>query len=69
MITKDLILSYGFKPLIYGEYKKGDIILDFEYTDKGVYNFIFSDDLYSEDFIEEINTAKQLKKLMNIYDK
>tara|TARA_R110002073_G_scaffold331631_1_gene516575 strand:+ start:2894 stop:3250 length:357 start_codon:yes stop_codon:yes gene_type:complete len=39
-LTEEWILKFGFKSLDYGEYGRGRYVLDCEYTDKGVYNFV-----------------------------
>tara|TARA_R110000868_G_scaffold256359_2_gene513078 strand:+ start:510 stop:872 length:363 start_codon:yes stop_codon:yes gene_type:complete len=37
-LTEEWLLRFGFRDLGYGEWEKGDIILDNEYTDKGIWN-------------------------------
>jgi hypothetical protein len=37
-LIEEWLLKFGFTDLGYGEWEKGDIILDNEYTDKGIWN-------------------------------
>ena len=40
-LTVEWLLKFGFVSDGYGEYEKGDILLDNEYTDEGVFNIMY----------------------------
>jgi hypothetical protein len=59
-LTEQWLIDFGFKNVSLGEWEKGDIILDNEYTDKGIWNIVEDSQCLN------IN-VKHVHQLQNLY--
>jgi len=59
-LTEDWLLKFGFKSVSLGEYQLGSILLDNEYTDKGVFNISDGDHCLSSNVL-------YVHQLQNLY--
>jgi hypothetical protein len=59
-LTEQWLIDFGFENISCGEWQKGYIILDNEYTDKGIWNIV-------EDYQCLTIAVKHVHQLQNLY--